>query len=83
MYDKIRSAPVMAGWLGGGYPVVIKDAKQIWCPFTRNKLFCLWDKCEFVFTRPKDKHLDICTFFWTSNITHCFFQFFPTCPKDK
>ena len=29
--------------------------KKIWCPFVQDKLFCLWDKCEFVFTRPKDK----------------------------
>ena len=25
------------------------------CPLILDKLFCLWDKCEFMFTRPKDK----------------------------
>ena len=27
---------------------------KAWCPLVQDKLFCLWAKCEFVFTCPKD-----------------------------
>ena len=51
--------------------------QNTWCPLVRDKVFCLWDKCEFLFACPLGTH------FWTSDTTHLFFQFFPTCPKDK
>ena len=50
--------------------------QEIWCPLVRDKLFCQWDKYEFVFTVVRvfwtSKHKDIMiiplTFFWTSNM---------------
>ena len=35
--------------------VCLNRVQKTWCPLVRDKLFCLWDKCEFVFSRPKDK----------------------------
>ena len=35
--------------------VIMQLCKKTQCPLVWDKLFCLWDKCEFVFTHPKDK----------------------------
>ena len=39
----------------GRHPFIRVSVSKTLCPLVQDKLFCLRDKCEFVFTRPKDK----------------------------
>ena len=61
--------------------------QKIQCPLVWGKLFCLWDKCEFMFSRPEDKKTfrtippHIFLQGQDSDITHLFFQFFPAAQR--